>query len=95
LPSILNGARAFLIGCPTVNTITASTNEYLTPAIEDKSLQILKIGKVCVKCDSSRSFIYKAIRELGFPKPIKLGLRASGWRECDIDNWLASRAKAK
>lgn len=78
-----------------MNSKTASTNQYLSPEIEDKSLQILKIGKVCVKCDSSRSFIYKAIRELGFPKPIKLGTRASGWRECDIDSWLASRAEAK
>lgn len=78
-----------------MNTKTVSTDQHDSKTSEDKGLQILKIGKVCIKCDSSRSFIYKAIRELGFPKPIRLGVKASGWRECDIDSWLASRAEAK
>lgn len=61
----------------------------------EQNQRILRIGKVCAKTDSSRSFIYKAILELGFPKPIMLGPRSRGWRECDIDSWLASRSEAK
>lgn len=74
---------------------TVSTVRHDNKPSEDKSLRILRIGKVCAKMDSSRSFIYTAIRELGFPKPIKLSSRSSAWRECDIDSWLAARAEAK
>ena len=40
----------------------------------------------------SRSTLYAMIAEGEFPKPIKLGKRAVGWREADIAGWLESRA---
>ncbi len=39
----------------------------------------------------SRSTIYDWIAKGAFPKPIKLGVRAVGWRERDIQFWLALR----
>lgn len=42
----------------------------------------------------SRSTIYAKVAEGSFPRPIKLGKRAVGWRESDIDAWLASRPVA-
>ena len=39
----------------------------------------------------SRSTIYAMIAEGSFPKPIKLGKRAVGWREADLRAWLNSR----
>ena len=36
----------------------------------------------------SRSTIYKWMDEGSFPKPVKLGPRAVGWREADINDWL-------
>ena len=39
----------------------------------------------------SRSTLYAMMAEGEFPKPIKLGKRAVGWRESDIAAWLESR----
>ena len=39
----------------------------------------------------SRSTIYLMIKAGTFPKPVKLGARAVGWREADILDWLESR----
>ncbi|MCZ0814001.1 AlpA family phage regulatory protein [Roseovarius sp. EGI FJ00037] len=45
----------------------------------------------------SRSSIYAKLDpsspyyDASFPKPIKLGKRAVGWREADISAWLESR----
>ncbi|WP_297538320.1 AlpA family phage regulatory protein [Roseovarius sp.] len=47
----------------------------------------------------SRSSIYakldpsSAYYDQSFPKPIKLGKRAVGWREADIAAWLESRTQ--
>ncbi len=41
----------------------------------------------------SRSTLYTMMAERTFPKPIKLGKRAVGWREADIATWLDSRAQ--
>ncbi len=40
----------------------------------------------------SRSTIYAMIADGTFPKPIKLGKRAVGWRQSDVLNWLESRS---
>ena len=42
----------------------------------------------------SRSTIYKWMDEGSFPKPVKLGPRAVGWREADINEWLETRDTA-
>ena len=41
----------------------------------------------------SRSTIYKWMDEGSFPKPAKLRLRAVGWREADINDWLNKLSK--
>ena len=38
-----------------------------------------------------RSNAYKLISEGKFPPPIKLGERASGWLESEINNWIKER----
>lgn len=40
----------------------------------------------------SRSTIYEMMAQGNFPKPVRLGKRAVGWRESDIAAWLESRA---
>lgn len=40
----------------------------------------------------SRSTIYAMIADGSFPKPIKLGKRAVGWRQSDVLSLLESRA---
>jgi len=39
----------------------------------------------------SRSTLYAMMAEGSFPKPVKLGKRAVGWREADVLDWLESR----
>ena len=39
----------------------------------------------------SRSTIYKAISEGSFPPPIRLGKRAVGWLQSDIEDWLQAK----
>ncbi len=39
----------------------------------------------------SRSAIYEMIAKGTFPKPIKLGPRAVGWTDSDIEAWQAER----
>ncbi|GGL77495.1 helix-turn-helix transcriptional regulator [Wenxinia marina] len=40
------------------------------------------------------STLYAAMARGTFPRPVKLGERAVGWRKSDIENWLASRTEA-
>ena len=40
----------------------------------------------------SRSTIYAMIAARNFPRPVRLGKRAVGWRNSDIVAWLAERA---
>ena len=39
----------------------------------------------------SKATIYRLLKRNRFPKSIKLGPRAVGWRLKDIDEWIASR----
>ena len=40
----------------------------------------------------SRSTIYKLMNQGLFPKAIRLGPRAVGWRMSDIENWINQQA---
>lgn len=42
----------------------------------------------------SRSTIYEWMKRGEFPAPVKLGVRAVGWRESDIEAWLQAREQA-
>ena len=42
----------------------------------------------------SRSSIYKMIADGTFPKPIRLGRRAVGWRAEDVQEWLDNLQEA-
>ncbi|MCC6000502.1 MAG: AlpA family transcriptional regulator [Pararhodobacter sp.] len=39
----------------------------------------------------SRSTLYAWMARGEFPQPVALGARLVGWRESDIDAWLAAR----
>lgn len=41
----------------------------------------------------SRSTIYRLMEDGDFPRPIRLGRRAVGWKSEDIDDWLLGQAK--
>jgi len=49
---------------------------------------ILRRKQVELRTGLSRSTIYARIQSNQFPKPIRLGARAVGWLEAEIDEWL-------
>jgi len=56
-------------------------------------LAILRCPQVQKRTGLSRSTLYQYIKVGGFPKPVQLGLRAVGWLESDISDWIATRVK--
>ncbi len=52
---------------------------------------ILRLPDVLDKISVSRSTIYHWVSKGSFPRPIRLGRRAVGWREADVNAWIAAR----
>ncbi len=60
-----------------------------------EKLSILRRKQVEKRTGLSRSTIYLRIQEGAFPRPIKLGARAVGWLENEIEAWLAARMEIR
>ena len=58
------------------------------PSIDNVILRWKEVVKII---PISRSHAHALAAQGKFPKPIKLGLRASGWLESEINAWLADR----
>ena len=56
--------------------------------------QILRRRQLEEQLGLSRSSIYKMVADGLFPKPIKLGSRAVGWRADEVENWLIEMQEA-
>lgn len=56
---------------------------------------ILKLPAVKSATALSRSSIYAFIQQGKFPKPLKLGARAVGWKADEITAWIESRAELR
>jgi prophage regulatory protein len=57
-----------------------------------KPIRILRVREVADRAGISKSLIYKFVREGKFPFGVKIGERAVGWLESDVDGWIQSRA---
>ena len=55
---------------------------------------ILRLKDVQERVKLSRSSIYAKVSTNQFPSPIKLGKRASGWLEAEVDDWLAQKIES-
>ncbi len=55
---------------------------------------ILREPDVKRRTGLSRTTRWAMVRKGTFPKPVKLTAKAIGWRESEIDAWVASRAAA-
>mgnify|MGYP001597473537 FL=1 len=53
--------------------------------------EILRKPRVLALIGIGNTSLYAAIKRGDFPAPVKLGVRAVGWRRSDIETWLASR----
>jgi prophage regulatory protein len=54
-------------------------------------LAILRRRQVEARVGLRRSTLYQRIADGTFPPPIRLGARAVGWLQSDIDAWLRAR----
>ena len=56
-------------------------------------LQVLRLPQVCQVTGLCRSMIYQLEAEQRFPRRIKIGLRAVGWIEGEVQGWLAEQVE--
>ena len=56
--------------------------------------RLIRIEEVKHKVGASRPWIYARIAADEFPRPVKLGAKASGWLESEIDAWIDARVAA-
>lgn len=71
-------------GCRT-STVTSP------PTAATPHQRILRLPEVCALTGLGRSFIYQLQAEGRFPQRIKLGARAAGWVEEEVQMWLGDR----
>jgi predicted DNA-binding transcriptional regulator AlpA len=56
-----------------------------------RKIQILRLPEVCKSTGLGRSMVYQLEAERRFPARIRIGERAVGWVEEEIQGWLAER----
>lgn len=54
-------------------------------------MRILKRPAVEAKAGLSRNHLYSQISEGRFPKPVRIGRKAVGWVESEVDAWIKAR----
>ena len=62
--------------------------------------RVLRLPRVQTRTGLARSTIYVRVADGSFPQPIRLGSRAVGWIESEVDAWIreqiaASRGRAQ
>ncbi len=55
---------------------------------------ILRLPSVKARTGLSRSTIYDRVQKRQFPQPISLGVRAVGWVESEVEEWLRQLVEA-
>ena len=56
--------------------------------------RILRLPKVEARTGLSRSSIYVRVAKGTFPPPIRLGPRAVGWLESEVNQWIREQISA-
>jgi prophage regulatory protein len=79
-----------------VNATTQRTAQQLAlsfvpPAPRSGNQRVLRLPQVCATTGLRRSFIYQMEAQNRFPKRIKIGVRAVGWLESEVQEWLSER----
>ena len=57
-------------------------------------MKVLRLPDVLERVALSKSTLWRLINDGDFPEPIKLGPRATGWLEEEVDEWIRSRSRA-
>ncbi len=62
--------------------------------MQQNPTRILRLKEVSTRIGLCKAMIYRLQAQGNFPKSIKLGERATGWYEHEIEAWLSSRANS-
>ena len=54
-------------------------------------VRILRLSMVLDRTGLSRSTLYELMEDGSFPRPVRLGARAVGWIEAEVDEWIRRR----
>ena len=57
-------------------------------------MKILRMRDVLEMVGVSRTTVWRQVKAGNFPAPIRLSPRSVGWRQSDIEEWIASRDDA-
>lgn len=60
-----------------------------------RPLRVLRLQEVESRTGLRRSAIYRHAGQGTFPKPIRLGGKAAGWIESEIDAWISGHIAAR
>ena len=71
--------------------MSASVNLSPAPVTFDR---ILKRREVQARIGLGHSMLYELMGQGKFPKPVRLGARAVGWRESEVQAWIESLPRA-
>ena len=63
----------------------------ITSTTTEGSLKILRLPQVCEVTGLCRSMIYQMEADLRFPQRVKIGVRAVGWLDNEVHQWLIRR----
>ena len=62
-----------------------------SPSSASQRIHVIRLPEVCEVTGLCRSMIYQLEAEQRFPGRIKIGSRAVGWLEAEVQAWLALR----
>ncbi len=57
--------------------------------------KVLRIIDVIEAVGVKKSTIYQWVKDGKFPSPLRLGTRSVGWRQSDVESWLAACERAR
>lgn len=55
---------------------------------------LIRQPTVAAQTGLGRAYMYRLISQGQFPRPLKIGARASAWRQSQVDAWIAARVAA-
>lgn len=58
-------------------------------------VSLMRLPEVLERTGLSSSELYRRIARHAFPRPVKLGVRASAWSSAEIDEWINSRLASR
>lgn len=54
----------------------------------DEGPTILRLKSVLARTGLSRSTLYRMVQAGRFPRPLRISVRCTGWREADVERWI-------